>query len=137
VCSSDRTRVPNKSSDEAGTGGKIVRTGGTPARRSFKSLPGAGPATQWWDFSARRRRALRPTALRLPAPVAFDRRLLLHAEVHLLDVLIGLELLGGAFQHDAAGLQHEAVVGRLQGDAGVLLHQEHGGSLAVDLFQHL
>lgn len=47
-------------------------------------------------------------------------------------MLLG-KLVGFAFHLDLAGLQHVGTVGDLQGHFGVLLHQQHGHTVAVDL----
>src|SRR5690606_6998498 len=81
--------------------------------------------------------ALRPAPLRLPAPVAFDRRLLLHAQIHLPHVLVGRQLRGCSLQHDAPRLQHVTVFRHLQRQAGVLFHQQNRRALPVDLAEHV
>ena len=44
---------------------------------------------------------------------------------------------GFALHLDLAGLQHVGTVGDLQGHFGVLLHQQHGHAVAVDLADDL
>ena len=59
------------------------------------------------------------------------------AQVGLADGLVSQQFLAGAFQGDAAGLHHVAHVGNLQGHVGVLLDEQDGDALAVDLLDDL
>src|SRR3989344_5358480 len=80
---------------------------------------------------------LSPGFLLFPAPVGAH-ALLLHAEVELLDVLLLAQPRAGVFHHDAAVLQHVAVVRCIERHVGVLLHQQDGGAaLTVDAHHDL
>src|SRR5512143_3204864 len=57
----------------------------------------------------------------------------LFPEVGLLDLRVRGDLFGRAFERHDAGLEHVSALGVLQGRVGVLLDQEHGRALAVDL----
>src|SRR5918998_3293401 len=55
-------------------------------------------------------------------------------EVSLADLRVLAQLLGGGRIDDGAGLQDVAAGGDLEGDVRVLLDEEDGGALGVDLF---
>src|SRR5919198_4916224 len=55
------------------------------------------------------------------------------AEVRLADLLVGEQARGVVLEDDPAGLDHVAAVGQAQGLGRVLLHQQDGGALLVDL----
>src|SRR6476660_2444640 len=59
-----------------------------------------------------------PSLALLPAPLAAG-ALFLDAEVEFLDVLLLQQPLAGVGHHDAADLEHVAVVGGLQGHVGI------------------
>src|SRR5262245_10673138 len=79
-------------------------------------------------FMAVRSPALAPALGALPALLAAHGGLLL-PQIELAHVLVFTELVAGAFQHDAAGLQNVAVVRGLECHVGVLLDQQHGDAL--------
>src|SRR5215204_324312 len=57
-------------------------------------------------------------------------------QVRLAHGVVGLELIGGAARHDPARLEHVASLGDLEGEVGVLLHDQHRGPpFPVDLAQ--
>src|SRR5690606_16575812 len=73
-----------------------------------------------------------PVLFLLPAPIP-ARTGFFHAEVELLDVVLLAQAVATVVHHDAAALEHVAVVGHVEGHVGVLLHQQDGGAaLAVD-----
>src|SRR4051794_36212030 len=76
----------------------------------------------------------RPGTVNLPDPPVrpvSGRDLL--AEVGRTDPVVGEQLLARAGEHDLAGLQDVAAAGQPQGLGGVLLDDQHGDSLGVDL----
>src|SRR5688500_6634074 len=62
---------------------------------------------------------------------------LAHAEVELLDVLVGEELLARPVLHDLPGLHHVAVMGDRQRHRRVLLDEQDAGALLVDVSDDL
>ena len=82
-------------------------------------------------------RLLIASLLLLPAPLAAHAGFL-HAEVELLDVVLLAQPRAGVFHHDAAVLEHVAVVGDVERHVGVLLDQQDGrAALAVDAHHDL
>src|SRR5215831_11159098 len=76
--------------------------------------------------------SLPPGLALLPAPLA-ARALFFDAEIEFLDVFLLQQPRAGVGHHDAADLQHVAVVRGLQRHVGVLLDQKDGdAALAVD-----
>src|SRR5262245_29622204 len=73
---------------------------------------------------------LAPALGALPALLAAHGGFLL-TQVELAHVLVLRQLGAGPFEHDAAGLQHVAVVRGVQCHVGVLLHQQHGHALLL------
>src|SRR5215470_9579751 len=66
-----------------------------------------------------------PHLLALPAAGAADARAL-DAEVELLDVVLLQQARARVLHHDAPHLQHVAVMGKVEGHVGILLHEEDG-----------
>src|SRR5262249_9382159 len=100
-----------------------------------------GPRVSFWGSNQRVRllivdhvaaRRLAVCFALLPAPLP-TRALLLSAEIELPNVVLHHQAHAGICHHNAADLQHVAVVSNLQRHVGVLLHQQDGNAaLAVD-----
>src|ERR1700693_4404278 len=72
-------------------------------------------------------------AKRTPRPKAG----LLLAQVRFFDLRVGGDFGGGALQADRSRLEDVGAIGVLQGRVGVLLDEEHGSSLPVNLLDRL
>src|SRR5690606_35030799 len=134
-----RTRF--RLSKTAVPGRPITSKAGRPGRRSTSTWTG-WPSTPARAALHRRastrktplpRRARGPGCLFLsPPPSPFLPASDPAAQVSLPNLGIPLELVGHPLQHQPARLQHIASLGHMEGQAGVLLHQEDGHPLPVD-----
>src|SRR5688572_24993007 len=121
-----------------------IHTCGPRLRTPFQNMAGmVSPSRttrvsgRMWVRSQRLLIASSPILLLLPPALAAHAGFL-HAQVELLDVVLLAQAGAGVFHHDAAVLQHVAVVGGVERHVGVLLHQQDGGAaLAVDAHHDL
>src|SRR5687768_5639693 len=105
-----------------------IRARSSPARASNETSRSTSSPPKDRETPERPRSAIPPAAAAVLLDVAVAAAPAGAAEVELLDVLVRAQPLGRAVQHDAAVLEYVGMVGHLQRDLGVLLHEEYGGA---------